>query len=99
MACIRQFHLARCVQAPRRLHCRLTPVRRSNTEFLRVLRSLRDFALKEFQWWPPSEEFPTTVMGQYPTSSRQRLEPAERDYARTGRLPFPRRLRQRVVPG
>jgi hypothetical protein len=37
--------------------------------------------------------------GEDSTTSRQRLEPAEREYARTGRLPFPRRLRQRVVLG
>jgi hypothetical protein len=53
----------------------------------------------ESSFFSPSEELPTTGHGLTPISSHQRLEPAERDYARTGRLPFLRRLRQRVSPG
>jgi hypothetical protein len=80
---------------------------RGGAEFAESKKPISDFLLcvlcasaVQFEFgFSPSEELPTTGHGLTPISSRQRLEHAERDYARTGPLPFPRRLRQRVAPG
>jgi hypothetical protein len=116
-----RYACIRLAAAGRRLHCRLSPVRREKrifhhrghgghrgkkSEVIFCFSSVSSGSSRsllrpggESSFFSPSEELPTTGHGLTPISSRQRLEPAERGYARTGPLPFLRRMRQRVVLG